>query len=85
MRHLLPVSLRERLIVFYSKETPQNEHPESSGRAGISPGPPGESGVVAIPHDERISSQVNGLNSETPNSEIDLPEDQRKPNSFFFE
>ena len=69
-------------MFFYSKETPQNEHPESSGRAVISPGPPGESGVVATPHDERISSQVNGLNSETPHSEIDLPEDRRQPNPF---
>jgi hypothetical protein len=48
-------------------------HQESSGGAGVLPGPPGESGV-AIPPDERISSQENN-----PATAI-LPEERRQQN-----
>lgn len=55
-------------------------HPESSGGASIPPGPPSEHGVTIQP-DERISSQENGLNSETLHPETgtaNLPEEQRQ-------
>jgi len=60
-------------------ETSQNEHPESSDGAGILPGPADEFGV-AIPPDERISSQENTINSETHSETAipTLPEDQRQ-------
>jgi hypothetical protein len=58
-------------------EASQNEHPESSGRApGIPSGP--EFGV-AIPPDERLSSQENILNSVT-HSETAIAEDRRQQN-----
>ena len=63
-------------------------HSESSDGAGILPGPPGEIGV-AIPPDERISSQENDLNSETLHSETEtgtgiaiLPEERGQQNLF---
>jgi hypothetical protein len=58
----------------------QNEHPESSGGASI---PPGLESGVAIPTDERVSSQGNNLNSETLHSETAIanpPEDRRQQN-----
>ena len=69
-------------IPFELEETSQNVHPDSSGGAGILPGPPGEFGVAILP-DERISSQENSLNSEILHSETTdiLPEErkQQKP------
>ena len=68
-------------LIFTSEleETSQNVHPDPSGGAGILPGPPGDFGV-AIPPDERISSQENSLNSETLHSEtgIDILPEERK-------
>ena len=65
-----------------SEETSQNVHPESSGGAGIFPGPPVELGI-AIPPDEHISSQENSLNPETLHSNTDiLPEERRQQNPF---
>ena len=62
-------------------EASQNEHPESSGGAGIHP--PGPESGIAIPPDERVSSQENNLNSETLHTEtaiVILPEDRKQQN-----
>ena len=57
-------------------------HPESSGGAGISPGPPGEFGV-AIPPDEHTENSLNleTLHSETGSAMI-LPEERSQQNLF---
>jgi hypothetical protein len=60
----------------------QETHLESSGGVGVLPGPLGEFGV-AIPPDERISSQKHDPNSETLHSGTGiaiLPEERRQQN-----